>query len=119
MAGSQVRAHHQRVNLGRVPAQHSALVRVRKYLRLHEVAGGEGLRERAGLASIVERVLVKLLGLVLKVVTDPRRVDINAIFARQPEVLRELLQSKALEFATRNVVVLGKNPRIDDVAAGD
>ena len=119
MPGRQIRAHHERVNLGRVPAQHRALVRVRKYLRLHEVAGREGLGERARLASIVERVLVELLGLVLEVVADFRRVDIDAILARQPEVLRELLQPQALEFAARNVVVLREDPRIDDVAARD
>src|SRR5579862_8969966 len=119
MPRSQVRAHHERVDLGRVPPQHCALVRIRKNLRLHEVAGGEGLRERTRLASIVERVLVKLLGFVREVVADLRRVDIHAILARESEVLRELLESQALELATRNVVVLCENPRIDDVAAWD
>src|SRR5208337_3223753 len=35
------------------------------------------------------------------------------------EMLRELLQPQALQFAARNVVVLREDPRVDDVAAGD
>ena len=62
MARGEVRAHHQRVDLGRVPAQHRVLVRVRKNLRLHEVAGGQALRDVARLAHLFERRLKKRLG---------------------------------------------------------
>src|SRR5271156_3803889 len=56
---------------------------------------------------------------MLEVVADLRRVDIDAILARQAEVLRELLESEALELAARNIVVLREDPGVDDVAAGD
>ena len=119
MPGRQVRAHHERVNLGRVPAQHRALVRVRENLRLHEVTGRERLRKRARLTRVVERVLVELFRLVLEIMADLRRVDIHAILARQPEMLGKLLQPEALQLAARNVVVLREDPRIDDAAARD
>src|SRR5260370_41591758 len=50
---------------------------------------------------------------------DLRRIDINAILARQPEMLRKLFKSQALQLSARNVVMLREDPRIDNVAARD
>ena len=119
MPRRQVSAHHQRVDLGRISAQHRALVRVREYLRLHEVTGRQRLGQRARLTGVVQRILVELLRLVFEVVADLRRVDIHAILARQTEMLRKLLKPQALQFAARNIVVLRQDPRIDDAAARD
>ena len=119
MARGQVGAHQQGVDPGRVPAQHHVLVGVRKNLRLHEIAGREQLGKRGGLAHVAHRVGEKLLGAMLEIVAHACRVDIDAVGGGYVKMLRQLLQPEALELAARDIVVLGKDPGVDDAAAAD
>src|SRR5216684_5744387 len=119
MARRKVGAHQQRVDLGSVPAQDHILVRVRKNLRLHEVAGREQFGERSGLARIVERISEKLIGAIVEIFADARGVDIDTFVPRCAEVLCQFLEPEALELPARYVVMLCEDPGIDDTAAID
>ena len=78
----KVGAHHQRVDLGRVPAQDRVLIRIRKNLRLHKVAGGERFRDVAGLAHLFERGLKQRLAIVVEVMARARSIEVNTALAR-------------------------------------
>ncbi len=78
----KVGAHHQRVDLGRVPAQDRVLIRIRKNLRLHKVAGGERFRDVAGLAHLFERGLKERLAIVVEVMARSRSIEVNTALAR-------------------------------------
>ena len=91
MARGQVGAHQQRVDPGRVPAQHHVLVGVRKNLRLHEIAGREQPGQRRGLAHVAQRVGEKVLGAMVETVAHAGGVDMDAIGGANVKMLRQFL----------------------------
>ncbi len=119
MAGGEIGPQQERVDSRRVPTQHHVLVRVRKNLRLHEIARREQSGQGGGLARVGDAVGEDVLGAAIEGFAHPRGIDVHAAGRGDVKMPRQLLQPEALELAARDVVVLGQDPGVDDAAAAD
>ena len=117
LAAMQVLAHQQRVDLGRVAAQHGRLVVERQGLGLHEVGRRQDRRHRQGLQHVVARVGHEPRGVLHEDARDVLGREVRAVGRGHAEVPRDVLEAVGREVPRAHVVELGQDPRVHDVAA--